>query len=242
MPQYEAYPFLNKGPRSARHAPGLTARPTNRQSTASINRNTYIVASQSPQPREAILKSQREWETWPVMTFEVRNLPRDITTFQLYTTFEKHGSISRIEIYEDPQGNKKGNARLVFAPPPREDFWSSGNGLYTIELPEHAGYRQVTVIPGKPIRTFQVTSPIRKYIKYPETMKLYPQTLDFGFMFDPTSMMDMYRVGVLNERDKFTFQVDLRLKRLNVYFQCKFEEAKEPDMLWEVYFSQLTIY
>jgi len=227
MPHYDAYPFLNKGPRSARHTPGLTARPANRQNPTSSGRRASKVGSVSVQPCEAVLKTQQEWQTWSVMTFEIRKVPFNITTFQLYSTFAKHGSIARIDIFEDTTGKRKGNAKIVFAPPPYEDFWSKG--AYQIELPEHAGYRLVTVHPLRPNRIFQVISPIRKYITYPETMKLYPKALDFGFMFDQTTMMDMHTVGVNYDRNKFMFQVDLRLKRLNVHFQCESKSSGDTE-------------
>lgn len=189
----------------SRHAPGLTARPARRPGV-------------SGPLRGPILKSQQEWKTWPFMIFEIRNLPRDVTTFQLWNAFMLEGIVSRIDIFDDPSGRKNGNGKVFFSPPPDKDFWSSGT--YSIKLSEHAGYRQIAITPSKPSRSFQITSPIRKHIKYPETMKLVPKTIDFGFMFDQTTMMDMHTAKPLKNMN-LAFEVDLRMKRLKAYFPCK---------------------
>jgi RNA-dependent RNA polymerase len=155
------------------------------------------------------------------------NLPLAITTFKLWELFQVEGNITLIEIFENRSGSRDGNAKIRFEPPPNRDFWTSG--FYTLRLDD--GLRRVVVKVEPQRRRFQIQSPIRRHVYYPETMTLYPSSLMFGFMYDPTTMMVMHEVKKTTPKD-LIFKLDLLRRNLEIRFKCEIRDSESkttPD-------------
>jgi RNA-dependent RNA polymerase len=163
------------------------------------------------------------WEKFLELTVKVTGLPENITTWDLWKRFDLEGTVIFVEIFDDRQGRRDGNAKIRFSPPPRRSFWRNPVHITT---PDGQGEIQVTVVMELPKRSFKIPSPIRKNIWYPEVLKLYPSAVDFGFMYGPSTMMKMYNAQSLSRRDMI-FRIDLLRKRIVVNFQISF---KNPEM------------
>ncbi|KAI9740015.1 MAG: hypothetical protein M1818_004766 [Claussenomyces sp. TS43310] len=148
--------------------------------------STAVMEHRAP---EIILRTREAWEKWGELSVKISNLSSIFTTLDLWKCFEKEGHISLIEIFENNRGVRDGFARVRFTqPPPVRPFW---NSIVTIALPRGEGHSRIKVELEPPKRSFQIQSPIRKHVWYPEIMRLVPTMLVFGLMHDRDSMMDM---------------------------------------------------
>jgi RNA-dependent RNA polymerase len=165
------------------------------------------------------LKRREAWQSWPELTIKVWNLPSSITTWQLWKKFEREGTVVSIEIYESRQGVREGSAKIRFSPVPYRDFWSTEPVV--MRTPDGQGSFQVKIAAEPKKRSgFQVPSPIRKTVWYPEKMSLIPSAIEFGLMFEESVMMRMRHVPSLSRND-LKFDVDLIRNRICIKFQLE---------------------
>ena len=132
------------------------------------------------QSSRPMLKPKEPWQTWPELTIRVANLPPDVTTWDLWERFQREGTIVFIELFDDRQGRRDGNAKIRFIPPPRR-----ASGCWIMFLCRRRMdkvHSKSRFLPEPKKRRFEVQSPIRKYIWYPETSCLYPLSLAFGLI------------------------------------------------------------
>jgi len=175
-----------------------------------------------------MLKPKESWQTWPELTIRVANLPPDITTWNLWERFQLEGTIVFIELFDDRQGRRDGSAKIRFVPPPYRAFWSLDNCI--LSTPDGQGAFKVKVFPEPKKRRFEVQSPIRKHIWYPESSCLYPLSLAFGFMHSHNTMMEMHKAQSRNRN--IVFKVDLLRSRIVVTFQVSLSDPEthfHPD-------------
>src|ERR1700710_3132531 len=71
-----------------------------------------------------ILKQTYGWSKWPDVTVRLKNLHNDTTTYDIWRSFQMHGNLVLIEIYESRTSQRDGSGRIKFSPPPREPFWT----------------------------------------------------------------------------------------------------------------------
>jgi RNA-dependent RNA polymerase len=211
-------------PDSAHSPRKVTREPTKyRQAPFLVPRRRLNVASPSdhrPQaspavPGGPILKSRESWQSWSELTVKIFNLPPSTTTWNLWKRFETQGTIVFIELFETRQGTREGTAKIRFSPPPHRDFW--GSGSITMQTPDGQGEIRIRIDLEPKKRSFELRSPIRNNVWYPETMSSYPSAITFGFMYEETVMMNMRHV--LDEWRNIKFNVDLLRSRLVVNFQ-----------------------
>lgn len=174
------------------------------------------------QSSRPMLKPKEPWQTWPELTIRVANLPPNVTTWDLWERFQREGTIVFIELFDDRQGRRDGNAKIRFVPPPHRAFWTLDN--VTLSTPDGQGAFQVKIFPEPKKRRFEIQSPIRKHIWYPETFGLYPLSLAFGFMHSQTTMMEMHKIRS-TPRD-IVFKVDLLRSRIVVAFQVSLSDPE----------------
>lgn len=172
-----------------------------------------------------LLKPRQEWMEWQEVSIRVRRLPPDIETWDLWQAFEKEGTVTFIELDSGRDGQRDGTAKVRFMPPPARDFWTVVK--YPVLLAESGTtiFCEVSLILKKKERTWKIQSPVRKHIYYPELIKVYPLALDFGFMYDPDTMMHM-RSAPSREQKDLIFQVDLLRKKLVIFFPYQFTDPK----------------
>jgi RNA-dependent RNA polymerase len=191
-----------------------------------LNPNGNTIYGPSPLRFDGpIIRAKEAWQNWLEICVRLRNLPKNITTWDLWMRFQHEGTIISIEIYENRQGNKDGGGRIRFIQPPTiRPFWKS---LVVITSSDGGGSSTIKVELEPARRRFQIQSPIRKQIWYPERMSLTPVAVDFGFMYDETTMMQMHRAMVLPTvgqfpSNKLKFTVDLLRSRITIDFSVKF--------------------
>jgi RNA-dependent RNA polymerase len=175
------------------------------------------------QPQRPLLRPKEPWQTWQELTIRVANLPPTVTTWNLWERFQREGTVVFIEIFDDRQGRRDGNAKIRFAPPPHRAFWTLDN--VTLSTSDGQGAFQVKVYPESKKRRFEVQSPIRKHIWYPEAIILHPKSLAFGFMHGPNTIMEMHNATSLS-RSGTIFKVDLLRNRIIVTFEVSLTDPE----------------
>lgn len=128
------------------------------------------------------------WRSWDTIAIDLLNVPKELTTHDLYNAFNKEGTTSSIDIWENRHGEPEGKGRVRFRfvyshlllcltltidrPPPPNDFWSPG--LYPIKLRSGGVHNLVIKMCENPPET--IPSPVRPAVKLPvETVsRLYP--------------------------------------------------------------------
>ena len=185
---------------------------------------------------------QDDWATGEHLFIKVCDLPDSTTVRDLWTAFECEGHIAHIRLYEDAKGRRDGNASVKFryaskigsrslltwySPPPAKAFWERGR--YSIQL---SGGRRVSVRVYNDTRQ-RLILPVHSMSKYPETMvrclssntssptnvpqTLYAESVDFGVMFDQTTMMNM-RTVVPTRDTGIKFRANTFRKEISVEF------------------------
>lgn len=182
-----------------------------------------------PRLPPVILKQTYPWSKWPEVTIKLRSLHEKTTTYDIWRSFQRHGNIKLIEIYENRNGQREGAGKIRFSPPPREPFWTKlgSSNLYMIKLDNKGnGYNcRVEFEGNRRYEDFLIQSPIRPHIRYRPTMKMIPTALHFGVMVDPQSMMSMETIRAI-PGDELSFVVDLRRNRIVVTFMVEFVDPR----------------
>jgi RNA-dependent RNA polymerase len=205
----------------------LVQRPASRRPNNSNRYNATTGRRQGldgPSPMQR--KTQKPWANWPQVQVKLYNLRPDETTWNIYRNFAKQGDILFIDLSERLEGQRNRYGKIKFSAGV-EDFWQSqsyqmlaGNGkFYTIrvELVNERG------------RDFQMTSPIRPHITYPQVMPLFPTKLHFGLMVNPESMMSHHTIDRSNSLKNLKFVVDAFRKRFTAEFVVNNQDPRhEP--------------
>lgn len=176
-------------------------------------------SQQTPRP---MLKRLEPWQIWPELTVRVSGLPESIATWDLWKRFNQEGTVVFIELFDDRQGGRDGNAKIRFSPPPRRAFWALDD--VKLPTPDGQGEIQVRVMPEPKRRSFKVQSRIKENVWYDETLNLYPSSLTFGVMHGPSTMMKMHDAQSLSKND-IIFQIDLLRSRITVTFKVLFRNS-----------------
>ena len=184
-----------------------------------------------------VLKVKEPWQTWTEVTVRVSQLPPTVTTWDLFKSFEREGSIVFIELHENSRGVRQDSARIRFSPPPNTDFWTRDPITIRVESPEMSEYSVRVTLEAKK-RSFEIQSPIRKMKYYPEMTTLYPRELSFGIMFSEKTMMKK-RTEVARARNQMKLKIDLMRRRIVAVFDVDYEgeTASNPGSRWKYMFQ-----
>jgi RNA-dependent RNA polymerase len=223
--------YLTRPPsrwRTRNHFTSSTSRGRNYLSSSSTNGNSNqpLTAGFTTSLSGLTLKPRESWQYWPELTVRVQNLPPTITTSDLWRRFEQEGNIVFIELYENRQGIRDGNAKIRFQPPPRRDFWTADN--IKISTNDGQGGFEVRVVAEPKKRRYEVQSPVRKAVWYPEILMLCASALSFGVLSEPTTMLNMFTTDSYKRDVKFS--VDMLRNKIVAYFSVTFKQpAAEND-------------
>ncbi|KAL8763852.1 MAG: hypothetical protein Q9184_000448 [Pyrenodesmia sp. 2 TL-2023] len=171
----------------------------------------------------AVARREGDWKTWAELRLKVVGLPHEITTEEIWACFRCHGSVTQIEIMEDHLGRRDGNARVTFGPPPQRPFW--GIDPFFVNL-RNGGRRAVKLLLEAPRRTFLHPCPVNSNVKYPESMILFADSLDFGIMSGPQTMMAMYTIKS-GERASIRFKQSMLYRETVVDFRIEIKGQSE---------------
>ncbi|OAP59082.1 hypothetical protein AYL99_06380 [Fonsecaea erecta] len=153
-------------------------------------------ALHKPEARDVMRQShpEREWRTWSSVKATIPNLPRGTTTYDIHKNLQRFGKLEYIRIEETRQGNFARYAHVTFRPPPpRRAPWDSiyRNGI-DFPLRDKNGERKykvrVSLSPSQPT-TKLVESRACAGLTYPSEMALLGNSIDFGYLENPTLMV-----------------------------------------------------
>ncbi|KAJ9498777.1 hypothetical protein H2202_005963 [Exophiala xenobiotica] len=131
-----------------------------------------------------------EWRNAPAVKCKLHNLPPGTTTLDIHRNLRRFGNVEHIRIDETRQGDFSRTALVTFKPPPeRTAPWDSRlNGIKFV-IGDDRPYTVKVFGPITHSFAQNVDSPIRSGLKYPSDMSLHAESIDFGYLERPTSMV-----------------------------------------------------
>jgi RNA-dependent RNA polymerase len=172
----------------------------------------------------SIVKPPAEWQRRSELSIIVKGLQPTATTLSLALAFDREGTVVYVGIDED-RGIRNGSAKIRFSPPPKTDFWARDHGRYLLTDDKGSGYFVQIRAERMTSHDQQFQSPVRKHIFYPALIKLAPEQLVFGIMEDERTIMACQRIQG-SRKDRISFEVDLRRRRLKVLFNVSFIDPR----------------
>lgn len=163
--------------------PSSTGRPTNGfQRPPPLAMHRALQVQQGPEHR----RPGDDWTQWIELGIKLSGLPSTVTTFDLWQSFRREGSIATVEIFEDNQGKRDGKGRVRFrysgdrdcslnfelladllaSPPPAKPFWQATR--YQISIKGMKQLYLINVELDAKRRLFLAPSPVNPSVKYPE--------------------------------------------------------------------------
>ena len=177
-----------------------------------------------PHQQVHLQRSALQWKTWPEVTVRLWGLLPTETTYNLWRNFAAEGDIVLIELFVGRDGNRDRKGKIKFSPPPKEAFWATRNGSYTITM-ENGERVNIAVTLDERRSNFDIQSPIKKWKFYEPKMKLFPSALHFGILVNPTAMMSLRRLQPAQQSD-MTFMLDLQRNRIVAAFIVPFRDPR----------------
>ena len=169
----------------------------------------------------AVARRQGDWTTWDEARIKVFGLTPVITTHDLWRAFSSKGTLFKIELFEDSHGTRDGKALLCFRPPPKEAFWQVQK--YPIYSPKTGRlYVGLSLEPSE--RKLTVSSPVNSSIHYPQIMTLHADSVDFGVMYNATTMLGLYEVAG-RSKDQM-MRLNLHRKTISIEFRLEMANGK----------------
>ncbi|KAH0562963.1 hypothetical protein GP486_002476 [Trichoglossum hirsutum] len=184
--------------------------------------NGYTLSHSRKRQNLPIPVPQGDWREWVEVSVKIWGIPLAMSTLDLWRIFNGYGRLDMIEIFENRRGLRDGSARIRYRPPPRYDFW--------LEVPFILkGPDGETTTLGLSLeerkRSFISKSPVNHLVKFPEHIVLSPASVEFGFMFDVSTMMGMFCATARRDAD-ISFELNLLRRVIDIQFQVEFTSSK----------------
>ncbi|MCJ1464650.1 hypothetical protein MMC07_003263 [Pseudocyphellaria aurata] len=170
----------------------------------------------------AVARRLDDWTSWIELSVRLFGLSPNVSTRDLWKSFSKEGTIAIIELYEDNRGNRDGKGVVRFSPPPAKAFWQVDSYPITVEGIGSFPVR-VELMPQR--RNFMIASPVNPQLKYPELILMKADSIDFGFMYDRTTMMSMSRT-VPTPQTEIQFRQNMHRRELVIEFQLNIRDPR----------------
>ncbi|KAI1436918.1 RNA dependent RNA polymerase-domain-containing protein [Xylaria sp. CBS 124048] len=167
------------------------------------------------------LNMKPAWYDWEQLTVLVTLLPRQTTIVDVMTRFQRYGNIDHAEIYK----NNVVTAHVRYSPPPIEAFWD-GRIDMVIGKENPKVYKVKAKLLSRRVQKEKAPTPEGR--AYPKELKIKPQALHFGIMSQQHEFMSMQTVDN-TDTDEFSFDVDLRSRRIDITFTCFIEDPRRVD-------------
>ncbi|ORY60531.1 RNA dependent RNA polymerase-domain-containing protein [Pseudomassariella vexata] len=169
---------------------------------------------------------RQAWKEWPELTVELRNIPPQTRTVDLWRYFHSFGDIVLAQIIREAKGNSIGVARVRFSPVPERSFWDSETII--IDIQNQCKKVRINLLRFRGVPT--IKSPIRAGIEYPEQKTMRPVSLDFGFLSQENSMDIMKTIKHdASSRHQLQMTLDLKYKQLIVRFPCAIPDPRQQE-------------
>ncbi|KAI1610194.1 RNA-directed RNA polymerase [Exophiala viscosa] len=158
--------------------------------------NTQLAAASRSSPRHRVQRdnNNEEWRKWPAVKALIPNLPQGTTTLDIHKNLQRFGSVEYIRIEETRQGAFARKALVTFKPPPpRRAPWhpAYARGIDFVIKRSHGEQNHLVKVlySSAQSQTQSVESPVGRTIRYPSDMVLPADSIDFGYLERPTSMV-----------------------------------------------------
>ncbi|MCJ1416306.1 hypothetical protein MMC32_002641 [Xylographa parallela] len=176
-------------------------------------------------PQSAVVARANDWSNWVEVAVQFSGFPTNTSTKDIWNVFRNEGEILTIELFDDHNGNPSGRGRIRFSPPPAVAFWL--RTPYEAVLEGTKGIVPLTLKLLARKRDFLSPSLVDPRKRYPEVMILTAESLDFGFMHEPTTMMGMFRT-TSSLLSPVTLRLDLLHREIVVGFDVTFMNPRMP--------------
>ncbi|KAK6382088.1 hypothetical protein LTS17_003973 [Exophiala oligosperma] len=161
-----------------------------------------------------------EWRHAPSVRCRLRRLPRGTTTLQIHKNLRRYGNVEFIRIDETRQGESSRSALVTFKPPPERAPWKSGLARIPFVVDPRCKDSSPTVEVFGPVEgpsTQTIDSPVRPGVKYPTEITLQAESIDFGYLEHPTSMI-VKATRQSSGPDAVRIQLNLQKLEMQVHF------------------------
>lgn len=161
-------------------------------------------------------ENHSNWRDYSFLNLYVTDLPLDVTTLQIWRNFKKYGELFSININDNEQQYSSRNATVTFKPPPSDPFWERRDGVTY-----HHGNRTSRVVKvrldRKQQKNHEVESPAGNGIVYNEEHNIIGQSIDFGVLTDPSSML-VLKTRKSDGPHKVKFHLNLKKREITIFF------------------------
>ncbi|KAI0173643.1 RdRP-domain-containing protein [Hypoxylon sp. FL1284] len=161
-----------------------------------------------------------QWITWPSICLRLKGLPATTTTYDLWSLFERFGSLVSIELF-DRNGVRDGGGRLRFTPPPKSRFWNDVMNL-TIQGQQVKVTAELQQYQAEPI----VQAPNGRMNQ--PSLSLTMKELQFGMLARENATMALKTVEN-NTTGEYTLTADFKQNCIEIVFACDMKDPRRED-------------
>ncbi|KAL4924881.1 RNA dependent RNA polymerase-domain-containing protein [Aspergillus undulatus] len=166
-----------------------------------------------PVPQAPRQQPIAKWKTWESVAVFLNNVPKEVTTQDLWRSFKEEGNIVSIDIWEDSHGNKNTKGKIRYRPPPSNDFWRTNSRRITLHNGTSISIQLALDRPPE-----RIPSPVREGFSFTTEVKIPISSMDIGILVDETTMLPMRTVGLAGNGSA-CLVLNLKYKDLLVYFE-----------------------
>ncbi|KAF9879374.1 suppressor of ascus dominance [Colletotrichum karsti] len=184
------------------------------EETAKLEEKRLAVSESRAGIKKTTMETE-SWRTWPEVTLKIHRVPSVVTLADLHKCFSKHGNVTLLELDEDKEGNRNGNAKVRFEPPPKTAFWTPVNYALTYGQGKRA---RITLALFMPKIKFEdlTESPANPKILLQTRMSIDATQMSFGSLLRENEMMIHKTV-----QDNVRIDMDLGRKQLTITFNMR---------------------
>ncbi|KAJ6784270.1 hypothetical protein PWT90_03911 [Aphanocladium album] len=169
--------------------------------------------SASRNPPEKNNKQATSGQEKRSITLRLSNLPKDITVPQLWRAFSPKGNIQQVELYDSRPHEKWAVGSIVFAPPPKIEFWRETR----LEMNFHGHEEPVTIYVGV-TEVRHESRQSREEQRCSSIISMPLNSLDFGSLANRDTMVIGETIKSL-EKDDILLELNTRKGEITIYFQ-----------------------
>ncbi|KAI1106006.1 RdRP-domain-containing protein [Jackrogersella minutella] len=162
-----------------------------------------------------------EWADWEKICLRVHGLLDTTTTYDLWSIFKSHGEVVSVELFKKRNGERQGNGRVIFSPPPTRHFWDN---FMTVDIQGHSLKIRVDLQKEQTPQKIEASNGR----SYPLSLSVAMEALQFGVLSRENEMMPL-RTIQKDKRHGFSLIAELRPKRLEIAFACGIQDPRRKD-------------
>ena len=172
----------------------------------------------------ANLSKPNEFSAATSFSLRLERLPVGLKVRDLWSFFSLRGNVTWIEIYQRQERQILQSGKIVFNPPPEENFWN--NGVVTIPLPTPADRDNETRISVAPLTNSSFSENIidTNGNEYPKINQVELASLEFG-SFMKTNTMAVVKSLQPSAPGEQLMEWNFASRKLTVYFAFPFKEG-----------------